>query len=69
MADNVLSECANKDLVGIAYKRNRIDILPMALTVRSMSFFNVFQKKTQKTPRSEIEKAKQIRKEYYESKK
>lgn len=31
--------------------------------------FNCFQKKTQKTPRSEIEKAKKLRKEYYGSKK
>jgi len=28
--------------------------------------FNGFKKKTQKTPKSEIEKAKQIRKAYYE---
>ncbi len=31
--------------------------------------FNGFQKKTQKTPESEIQKAIQIKKEYYESKK
>jgi len=31
--------------------------------------FNGFQKKTQKTPESEIHKAIQIKKEYYESKK
>lgn len=30
--------------------------------------FNGFQKKTQKTPRTEIEKAKRIKKEYYENK-
>ena len=30
--------------------------------------FNGFQKKTQKTPESEIQKAIQIKKEYYESK-
>lgn len=30
--------------------------------------FNAFQKKTQKTPRNEIEKAKRIMKEYYEQK-
>jgi len=30
--------------------------------------FNGFQKKSQKTPRAEIEKAKQLKKEYYESK-
>lgn len=30
--------------------------------------FNAFQKKTQKTPKSEIEKAKRIMKEYYEQK-
>lgn len=30
--------------------------------------FNGFQKKTQKTPRAEIEMAKRIKKEYYESK-
>jgi phage-related protein len=30
--------------------------------------FNCFQKKAQKTPRNEIEKAKKIRNEYYESK-
>ncbi|MBQ5574471.1 MAG: type II toxin-antitoxin system RelE/ParE family toxin, partial [Bacteroidales bacterium] len=31
--------------------------------------FNAFQKKTQKTPRNEIEKAERIMKEYFESKK
>ena len=31
--------------------------------------FNGFQKKTQKTPPSEIEKALKIKEEYYESKK
>lgn len=31
--------------------------------------FNGFQKKTRKTPRKEIETAKRIKKEYYESKK
>lgn len=31
--------------------------------------FNGFQKKTQKTPSSEIEKAFKIKEEYYESKK
>jgi len=30
--------------------------------------FNGFQKKTQKTPVSEIEKAKKLKKEYYDSK-
>lgn len=30
--------------------------------------FNAFLKKTQKTPRAEIEKAKRLKKEYYESK-
>ena len=30
--------------------------------------FNAFQKKTQKTPRNEIEKAKRIMKEYYDQK-
>lgn len=30
--------------------------------------FNAFQKKTQKTPQNEIEKAKRIMKEYYEQK-
>ena len=30
--------------------------------------FNAFQKKSQKTPKSEIEKAKRIMKEYYEQK-
>lgn len=30
--------------------------------------FNAFQKKTQKTPKSEIEKAKRLKKEYYGSK-
>ena len=30
--------------------------------------FNGFQKKTQKTPRTEIEMAKRIKKDYYESK-
>jgi len=29
---------------------------------------NGFQKKTQKTPKQQIEKAEQIKKEYYESK-
>lgn len=31
--------------------------------------FNAFQKKTQKTPKKEIETAKRLRKEYYGSKK
>ncbi len=30
--------------------------------------FNGFQKKSQKTPKNELEKAKRLRKEYYESK-
>ena len=30
--------------------------------------FNAFQQKTQKTPKSEIEKAKRLKKEYYGSK-
>ena len=30
--------------------------------------FNAFQKKTQKTPKQEIERAEQIKKEYYENK-
>jgi len=30
--------------------------------------FNAFQKKTQKTPKSEIEKAEKIMKEYFETK-
>ncbi len=30
---------------------------------------NGFQKKTQKTPKQQIERAEQIKKEYYESKK
>lgn len=30
--------------------------------------FNAFRKKTQKTPRSEISKAKRLKKEYYEDK-
>ena len=30
---------------------------------------NAFQKKTQKTPKNQIEKAEQIKKEYYENKK
>lgn len=30
--------------------------------------FNGFQKKTQSTPRQELEKAKRIKQEYYESK-
>jgi len=31
--------------------------------------FNGFQKKTQKTPKVEIEKAERLKKEYFESKK
>lgn len=31
--------------------------------------FNGFQKKTQKTPKNEIKKAKEIQKQYYEDKK
>jgi phage-related protein len=33
-----------------------------------MNFYNGFLKKTKKTPKNEIEKAKRIKKEYYESK-
>jgi len=33
-----------------------------------MELFNGFQKKSQKTPRSEIEKARRLKNEYYESK-
>jgi len=35
---------------------------------RLVILLNGFQKKTQKTPKKEIEKAKQLKKEYYESK-
>jgi phage-related protein len=36
---------------------------------RIVVLFNGFQKKTQKTPKKEIEKALKIKNEYYESKK
>ena len=36
---------------------------------RLVILLNGFQKKTQKTPRNEIEKALKLMKEYYESKK
>lgn len=35
---------------------------------RLVILFNAFRKKTQKTPRSEINKAKRLKQEYYESK-
>jgi len=35
----------------------------------SVTDYNWFQKKTQKTPKQQIEKAEQIKREYYESKK
>ena len=35
------------------------------LLLKSIVLFNGFHKKTQKTPRSEIEKAKRIKQEYY----
>lgn len=35
---------------------------------RLVILFNAFRKKTQKTPRSEITKAKRLKKEYYEDK-
>lgn len=36
---------------------------------RLVVLFNGFQKKTQKTPKKEIEKAMKLKKEYFESKK
>ncbi len=36
---------------------------------RLVVLFNGFQKKTQKTPKKEIEKAMRLKKEYFESKK
>jgi phage-related protein len=36
---------------------------------RLVILFNGFQKKTEKTPKQEIEKAKRLKQEYYESKK
>lgn len=53
----------------IDYKGNIYRIFFCFDEGRIVILFNGFQKKTAKTPRNEIEKAKKLRKEYYESKK
>ncbi|MBO5596918.1 MAG: type II toxin-antitoxin system RelE/ParE family toxin [Bacteroidales bacterium] len=50
------------------YKSNIYRIFFIFDSGNIVVLFNGFQKKTQKTPRAEIEKAKRIKKEYYESK-
>ncbi len=51
------------------YKNNIYRIFFIFDNGNIVVLFNGFQKKTQKTPRNEIEMAKRIKKEYYESKK
>ncbi len=53
-----IEECGNIYRIFCCFDEGNIVIL-----------FNGFQKKTQKTPINEIEKAKQIMKEYFDSKK
>lgn len=52
-----ISHCGNEFRVFFMYDGEDIIVL-----------FNSFNKKTQKTPRKEIEKALKLKKEYYEAK-
>lgn len=55
--------------IRIEYKSNIYRIFCCFDKGNLVVLFNGFQKKTQKTPKNEIEKALQLMKEYYENKK
>lgn len=52
----------------VNYGNNEFRIFFIYDGERLVILFNAFRKKTQKTPRSEIIKAKRLRQEYYEDK-
>lgn len=52
----------------VNYGNNEFRIFFIYDGERLVILFNAFRKKSQKTPRSEIEKAKRLKKEYYEDK-
>lgn len=52
----------------VSYGNNEFRILFIYDGEKLVILFNAFRKKTQKTPRSEINKAKRLKKEYYEDK-
>ena len=55
--------------VRVEYQSNIYRIFCCFDEGRLVVLFNGFQKKTQKTPKSEIEKAERLMKEYFQSKK
>ena len=52
----------------ISYGNNEFRIFFIYDGEKLVILFNAFRKKTQKTPRGEISKAKRLKKEYYEDK-
>ncbi|MCM1092365.1 MAG: type II toxin-antitoxin system RelE/ParE family toxin [Lachnospiraceae bacterium] len=52
----------------VSYGNNEFRIFFIYDGERLVILFNAFRKKTQKTPRSEITRAKRLKKEYYEDK-
>ena len=54
--------------IRVNYGSNEFRILFIYDGEKLVILFNAFRKKTQKTPRSEINKAKRLKKEYYEYK-
>ncbi len=52
----------------VNYGNNEFRIFFIYDGERLVILFNAFRKKTQKTPQKEIEKAKRLKKEYYDSK-
>ena len=55
--------------IRVEYKSNIYRIFSFFNDGKLVILLHGFQKKTQKTPRKEIERAKTLRKEYYENKK
>ena len=55
--------------IRVEYKSNIYRIFSFFDDGKLVILLHGFQKKTQKTPRKEIERAKTLRKEYYENKK
>ena len=56
-------------VIRVEYKSNIYRIFSFFDDGKLVILLHGFQKKTQKTPRKEIERAKTLRKEYYENKK
>lgn len=52
----------------VTYRNNEFRIFFIYDGEKLVILFNAFRKKTQKTPRKEIELAKRLKKEYYEDK-